>query len=138
MSGVIRIANINNYTLEFINGELILTPKHTPTVENVVVNNVVNCVNRDNRHKSSVVGPFKISNQLAEFLGKSDGTFMTRVDVTRDVNAYIRTNCLQDKTNGRKINPDARLTRLLKIKPDEQLTYFNLQRYMSPHLQKHT
>ena len=94
MSGVIRIANINNYTLEFINGELILTPKQTPTVENVV-DNAVNCVNRDNRHRSSFVVPSKISNELAEFLGKSAGTVMARTEVTRELNAYIRTktNC---------------------------------------------
>jgi chromatin remodeling complex protein RSC6 len=40
---------------------------------------------------------------------------------------------LQDKENGRRINPDAKLKSLLKLKKGEELTYFNLQRYMSPH-----
>jgi chromatin remodeling complex protein RSC6 len=53
--------------------------------------------------------------------------------VTREINAYIRTNNLQDKENGRRINPDSKLKSLLKLKKGEELTYFNLQRYMSPH-----
>ena len=43
---------------------------------------------------------------------------------------------LQDKENGRKINPDKLLCDLLKVTPDVNLTYFNLQRYMSPHFAK--
>jgi chromatin remodeling complex protein RSC6 len=58
---------------------------------------------------------------------------MARTDVTREINKYIRTNNLQDKENGRKINPDKKLTSLLKLKKGDELTYFNLQRYMSPH-----
>jgi chromatin remodeling complex protein RSC6 len=61
---------------------------------------------------------------------------MARTEVTRDINQYIRANSLQDKTNGRKINPDSKLAGLLKIKKGEELTYFNLQRYMSPHFAK--
>jgi chromatin remodeling complex protein RSC6 len=61
---------------------------------------------------------------------------MARTEVTREINAYIRANSLQDKTNGRKINADSKLSSLLKLKTDEELTYFNLQRYMSPHFQK--
>jgi chromatin remodeling complex protein RSC6 len=61
---------------------------------------------------------------------------MARTDVTREINKYIRTNNLQDKENGRKINPDKKLTSLLKLKKGDELTYFNLQRYMSPHFAK--
>ena len=63
---------------------------------------------------------------------------MARTEVTREINGYIRTNNLQDKTNGRKINPDKSLAALLKIGSGEELTYFNLQRYMSPHFAKAT
>jgi chromatin remodeling complex protein RSC6 len=61
---------------------------------------------------------------------------MARTDVTREINKYIRTNNLQDKENGRKIIPDKKLTSLLKLKKGDELTYFNLQRYMSPHFAK--
>lgn len=91
-----------------------------------------------NRSPSGFVKPTKISNELATFLNKPIGTEMARTEVTREINGYIRTNNLQDKTNGRKINPDKSLAALLKIGSGEELTYFNLQRYMSPHFAKAT
>jgi chromatin remodeling complex protein RSC6 len=86
-----------------------------------------------NRAPSGFVKPTLISKELSEFLGKTDGAEMARTEVTREINAYIRNNNLQDKENGRRINPDAKLKSLLKLKKGEELTYFNLQRYMSPH-----
>ncbi len=89
-----------------------------------------------NRAPSGFVKPTLISNELATFLGKASGTEMARTEVTRAINAYIRTNSLQDKDNGRKIIPDTKLKSLLKIKKGDELTYFNLQTYMSPHFAK--
>jgi chromatin remodeling complex protein RSC6 len=89
-----------------------------------------------NRAPSGFVKPTLISNELAGFLGKPEGCEMARTEVTREINKYIRTNNLQDKENGRKINPDKKLTSLLKLKKGDELTYFNLQRYMSPHFAK--
>jgi len=89
-----------------------------------------------NRAPSGFVKPTLISNELAAFLGKPQGTEMARTDVTREINAYIREHSLQNKDNGRIILPDTKLKGLLKIKKGEELTYFNLQRYMSPHFAK--
>jgi upstream activation factor subunit UAF30 len=92
--------------------------------------------NGKNRAPSGFVKPTKISDELASFLGKEVGTEMARTEVTRDINAYIRTNKLQDKDNGRKILPDTKLATLLKLSSADELTYFNLQKYMSPHFAK--
>jgi len=89
-----------------------------------------------NRAPSGFVKPTLISNELAAFLGKPEGTEMARTEVTREINAYIRQHSLQDKDNGRKIIPDAKLKGLLKLKKGDELTYFNLQKYMSPHFAK--
>ena len=89
-----------------------------------------------NRAPSGFVKPTRISDELAKFLEKPSGSEMARTEVTRDINKYIRTNNLQDKENGRKINPDSKLATLLKLKKTDELTYFNLQRYMSPHFAK--
>ena len=89
-----------------------------------------------NRAPSGFVKPTLISNELASFLGKPIGTEMARTEVTREINAYIREHKLQDKENGRKIIADKKLVGLLKLKKGDELTYFNLQKYMSPHFAK--
>lgn len=89
-----------------------------------------------NRAPSGFVKPTKISKELASFLGKPLGTEMARTEVTREINTYIRAHKLQDPTNGRRILADTKLRKLLKLKKDDELTYFNLQRYMSPHFAK--
>lgn len=89
-----------------------------------------------NRQPSGFVKPTRISDELAKFLEKPTGSEMARTDVTREINKYIRAHNLQDKENGRKINPDSKLSTLLKLKKTDELTYFNLQKYMSPHFQK--
>jgi chromatin remodeling complex protein RSC6 len=89
-----------------------------------------------NRQPSGFVKPTRISDELATFLGKSSGTQMARTEVSKEINAYIRANKLQDKDNGRKIIPDAKLSTLLKTQPSDELTYFNLQRFMKHHFIK--
>lgn len=89
-----------------------------------------------NRKPSGFVRPTMISTELATFLGKTAGTEMARTDVSREINNYIRSHSLQDKANGRKINADAKLSALLKLTPSDELTYFNLQRYLKPHFIK--
>jgi len=88
------------------------------------------------RAPSGFVKPTRISDELAKFLEKPAGSEMARTEVTREINTYIRSHNLQDKENGRKINPDTKLAALLKLKKTDELTYFNLQKYMSPHFAK--
>jgi chromatin remodeling complex protein RSC6 len=89
-----------------------------------------------NRAPSGFVKPTLISNELATFLGRDSGSIMARTEVTREINAYVRKHSLQDPANGRKINPDKKLASLLRVNNGDELTYFNLQRYMSPHFAK--
>lgn len=91
---------------------------------------------QSNRSPSGFVKPTDISGELAAFLGKNKGVQMARTEVTREINAYIRKHKLQDNENGRKINADTKLAKLLKLKNGEELTYFNLQKFMSPHFAK--
>lgn len=77
--------------------------------------------------------PKKISDELAEFLGKPIGTEMLRTHVSRLINSYIHNNKLQDSQNGRVINPDAKLRALLKLGENDELTYFNINKYMKHH-----
>jgi chromatin remodeling complex protein RSC6 len=86
-----------------------------------------------NRQPSGFVKPTRISDELAVFLGKPLGIEMARTQVTREINTYIKAHSL---ATGRNINPDGPLLALLKIPTDQVLTYFNLQKYMSPHFHK--
>jgi chromatin remodeling complex protein RSC6 len=89
-----------------------------------------------NRAPSGFVKPALISEELATFLGKPLGTEMARTSVTKEINLYIKEKSLGDKSNGRHIIPDEALSTLLKLKPEDELTYFNLQRFMSHHFTK--
>ena len=96
------------------------------------------CKNKRNTNRlpSGFVKPTLISDQMANFLDKPIGTEMARTEVTRALNQYIRSNSLQDSNNGRVILPDPPLRKLLAVPKADELTYFNLQRYMSPHFAK--
>jgi len=89
-----------------------------------------------NRQPSGFVKPTRISDELAQFLGKTVGTEMARTSVSKEINAYIQLNKLQDAKNGRIIHADQKLTELLKLKAGDELTYFNLQKYMKHHFVK--
>tara|TARA_Y100000992_G_scaffold136977_1_gene90646 strand:- start:2029 stop:2622 length:594 start_codon:yes stop_codon:yes gene_type:complete len=88
------------------------------------------------RPASGFIKPTLISSELAKFLGQPEGTLLPRTDVTKSINAYIKEHKLQNPKNGREIFPDETLTKLLNIKKGEELTFFNLQKYMSPHFAK--
>jgi len=89
-----------------------------------------------NRQPSGFIRPTLISDELATFLGKEVGTELARTAVTNLINSYIKTNNLKDLSNGRQINADEKLSKLLKLTKDDVLTYFNLQRYMKHHFIK--
>jgi chromatin remodeling complex protein RSC6 len=89
-----------------------------------------------NRAPSGFVKPTLITDELAAFLGKEKGTLLARTAVSKEINGYIRANKLQDPANGRKINADAKLAKLLKLAKTDELTYFNLQKFMKHHFIK--
>ena len=89
-----------------------------------------------NRTPSGFIKPTLISDELAVFLGKDKGSELARTAVSKEINGYIREHKLQDPANGRQIHPDAKLAKLLKIAKGDELTYFNLQRYMKHHFIK--
>ena len=70
-------------------------------------------------------------------MGFDVDTEHSRQEVTATINAYIKTNDLQDPKNRRFIllegsDAAARLKVLLRD-PDQPVTFFNIQRYLKPH-----
>jgi chromatin remodeling complex protein RSC6 len=72
--------------------------------------------------------PSAIRPDLAEFLGVDPTAELSRVDVSKQLNNYINAHNLKDPANKRIIHPDAKISKLIRIDPEEELTYFNLQR----------
>lgn len=89
--------------------------------------------NKGNKAPSGFAKPTKVSKELCNFLNKQEGTEIARTEVTSFLSSYIRSNNLQNKDNKKIILPDEKLKYLLGIKDSEELTYFNLQKYMNKH-----
>ena len=85
------------------------------------------------RRPCGFIIPSRISDELAKFLNVPAGTLLARTQVSKLINEYIRNNNLQSVNNSRVINVDAKLRKLLNAKPTDEVTYFNLQRFMKPH-----
>jgi len=79
--------------------------------------------------------PTLISDELALFFGRETGSLMARTEVSKLIHQYVQAHSLQNKENRRIIHPDVKLKKLLDSK-DDQLTYFNLQRYLKHHFKK--
>jgi upstream activation factor subunit UAF30 len=66
-------------------------------------------------------------------MSKEEGVQVARTEVTQFIIKYIKENNLQNPENRKKIMPDDTLKKLLAVKEEEDVTYFNLQKYMNRH-----
>jgi chromatin remodeling complex protein RSC6 len=93
---------------------------------------------RKKRDPSGFAVATDISDNLCDFLSIEKGSKLSRTDVTRKVTAYIREQNLQVPANRRSFIPDEQLGSILgplkDIDKDKGFTYFNLQRYITPHI----
>ncbi len=74
-----------------------------------------------------------VTPKLRAFLGLPDGDLISRSEVTKFINKYITEKGLKHPENGRQIILDDTLRDLLAPPADVQVTYLNLQKYLSPH-----
>lgn len=82
---------------------------------------------------SGFAKPTKISDELCGFLGVPKGTQMSRTEVTRSINAYVKERNLYDASNKRIILPDDKMKKILTLAPGEVLSFFTLQRSIKHH-----
>ena len=92
--------------------------------------------NKGNRKASGFAVPTKISKDLCNFMGVKEGTQLARTEVTKYIIQYIKDNDLPDKSNKKIIKPNKKLKSLLKLEKNDEVTYFNLQKYMNKHFVK--
>ena len=88
------------------------------------------------RKPSGFAKPAPLTAELCAFLGVPDNTLMARTDVTRLITKYVKDNKLHNEADKRKIQPDGKLLKLLALKEEDKLTYFNLQSHLKPHFVK--
>ena len=89
--------------------------------------------NKPKREPSGFAKPTEISHELCDFLAKPYGTEMARTEVTKYLTQYIKQHNLQEPADKRKIKPDNKLSKLLGCGSADEVTYFNLQKWMKPH-----
>jgi len=86
---------------------------------------------------SGITKPVSISDELAVFLGVAPGTLVPRNEVTKGVSTYVKKNDISDPENKQRFvlddRPAAKTLRTLLGNPTEDVTYFNLQRYLKHH-----
>ena len=97
-------------------------------------NNLDNLINNSCIAQSKFCTPTKISDNLSMFLGFEKGTKMSHVNVSREINKYIKLNNLRDKQNKFLINPDAKISNLFGLNNGDELTYLNIQKYIRSHM----
>ena len=92
--------------------------------------------NKGNRQPSGFAKPSKVTKELCEFMNKAEGSEIARTEVTRALVAYIKENKLENVGNSKIISPDDKLKVLLGLDDSQELTYFNIQKYMNKHFVK--
>jgi chromatin remodeling complex protein RSC6 len=92
--------------------------------------------NKGNRNPSGFAKPCKVTKELCEFMNKEQDTEIARTEVTRALVTYIKENKLENKENSKIICPDEKLKTLLVLDESQDLTYFNIQKYMNKHFIK--
>ena len=77
--------------------------------------------------------PTAISPALCAFMGRAAGSKESRSNVTKFITTYVKEKNLKDKHD---IKGDAALLKLLNLKAEDKLSYFNLQKYLNVHYLK--
>lgn len=104
----------------------IRTHQEDPTGEKAAARSKTNGFNRQ----------VEVDDELRTFLGLEEGELISRSEVTKRINAYVKANGLKHADNGRVIVLDDKLRALLKPPEEVQVTFLNLQKYISPHYVK--
>jgi chromatin remodeling complex protein RSC6 len=140
----IYISKLNNYVerISTMNKELKDLVNVGKSLEKDF-NNIVKVMSKKNkktstekRTPSGFAVPYKLSEELYEFLNINKEEKFPRNDVTRMINAYIKTNDLRDEKDKRNIIPNDALHKIFKSTVIDKITYFNLQSYIKHHFIK--
>ena len=97
---------------------------------------VLKTKNKGNRSPSGFAKPSKVTKELCDFMNRSEGSEIARTEVTKALVSYIKENKLENAANRKIIMPDNKLKYLLGLEDGQELTFFNIQKYMNKHFVK--
>ena len=86
-----------------------------------------------NAPKSGFAKEGPVSDEMRKFLSLKKDELISRTDVTKRIHDYCKEKNLQNPADKRHIKADAPLRKLLKMSKDDDLTFFNLQKFMKVH-----
>jgi chromatin remodeling complex protein RSC6 len=79
----------------------------------------------------------KVTPEMCEFMGRDDGTLISRIEITKYLNLYIKEKGLENPENKQIIVPDEKLWKILGEEArEEKITHFTIQKYLNKHFVK--
>lgn len=79
----------------------------------------------------------KVTSEMCEFMGKTDGELISRIEITKYLNKYIKENNLENSENKQIIIPDDKLWKILGEEAvNQKITHFTIQKYLNKHFLK--
>jgi chromatin remodeling complex protein RSC6 len=90
------------------------------------------------RANNAFLKPRQISDELCSFMGLPAKSQQSQTDVTKFISNYVKSHKCFDPNFKRRIVPDAKLTKLLRVKDGQEVTYLNLQSFLKVHFLKAT
>lgn len=88
------------------------------------------------RANNAFLKPRSISDELASFMGLPAKSQKSQTEVTKFVSQYVKSHNCFDPSFKRRIIPDAKLAKLLRVKDGQEVTYLNLQGFLKVHFLK--
>ena len=86
-----------------------------------------------NKPPSGFAKPGPVSDELRSFLKLGKDELIARTEVTKKITQYCKEHSLQKEEDKRTIHVDAPLRKLLRLGKGDELTFFNLLKYMKIH-----
>jgi chromatin remodeling complex protein RSC6 len=79
----------------------------------------------------------KVTPDMCEFMGRKEGELISRIEITKYLNKYIKENNLENPENRQNIVPDEKLWKILGEEArNEKITHFTIQKYLNKHFLK--
>jgi len=77
-----------------------------------------------------------LSDELSAFMGLPSKSLKSQTDVTKFISGYVKSHGCFDPSFKRRILPDAKLAKLLRVTDKDEVTYLNLQSFLKVHFLK--